>query len=120
MRLQIITANSALEYFPAETVERFEEALLRGLPTIVFSHVPMEDKLMGLTESYHPNVRLTEEDYRISNRMRDALLHDPRVITTVTGHWHSTNEQLAPVIDGKTHYITPGLFAGICRMIEIL
>ncbi len=114
--LNIVTANSALEYFPRETVERFETELAKGLPMLVFTHVPMNDKLMGITESYHPNVRLTAEDYRISNRMRDALLHNPLVIATVTGHSHAQNDI---EIDGKMHYNTPGLFAGICRMIEV-
>lgn len=115
--LNVITANNSFDYYNAYTVARFEKELDRGLPIIVFSHDPVNDKLMGLTESYHPNVKLTPEDYAISNRMLDALLHDPRVITTVAGHWHSADE---PVIDGKKHYVTPGLFKGICRLVEVI
>lgn len=118
--LNIITADSGFNYFPAETVRRFEAELERGLPILLFSHVHITSKMWQITESYHPNVSLTPEDYRVSNRMYDALLHDPRVVTTVTGHWHCKIEQGEMVIDGKTHYNTPGLFAGICRMIEIV
>lgn len=114
--VNIITANNSLDYYNAYTVERFFEELERGLPIIVFSHDPLNDKLMGLTESYHPNVKLTPEEYRISNRMRDALLHDPRVITTFSGHWHRQEDA---EIEGKMHYVTPGLYRGICRVIEI-
>ena len=114
--VNIITANNSFDYYNAYTVERFERELERGLPIIVFSHDPINDKLMGLTESYHPNVKLTAEEYRISNRMRDAILHDPRVITTVSGHWHTQNDG---EVEGKMHYVTPGLFRGICRVIEI-
>lgn len=115
--LNVITANNSLDYYNAYTVARFQKELDRGLPIIVFSHDPVNDKLMGLTESYHPNVKLTPEDYATSNRMLDALLHDPRVITTVAGHWHRADE---PVIDGKKHYVTPGLFKGICRLVEVI
>lgn len=114
--VNIITANNSLDYYNAYTVERFEAELGRGYPIIVFSHDPINDKLMGLTESYHPNVKLTPEDYRVSNRMRDAILRDPRVITTFSGHWHNQRDE---EVEGKMHYVTPGLFKGICRLIEI-
>ncbi len=114
--INIVTANSAWEYFPRETVERFEAELARGYPMLVFTHVPPDDKLMGITEPYHPNVTLTAEDYRISNRMLDTLLHDPRVIGIVSGHTH---KQMDVVIDGKMHYNTPGLFSGTCRLFEL-
>jgi 3',5'-cyclic AMP phosphodiesterase CpdA len=114
--VNIITANNSMDYYNAYTVERFEAELARGYPVIVFSHDPINDKLMGLTEPYHPNVKLNAEDYAVSNRMRDAILHDPRVITTFSGHWHRHED--APV-EGKMHYVTPGLFKGICRLIEI-
>ena len=114
--VNIITANNSLDYYNADTVDKFFCQLERGYPIVVFSHDPINDKLMGLTESYHPNVTLTEEEYRISNRMRDAILHDPRVITTFSGHWHRQEDG---VVEGKMHYVTPGLFRGICRLIEI-
>jgi len=115
--LNIVTANNSLDYYNAYTVSRFEEELEKGLPMIVFSHDPINDKLLGITESYHPNVKLTPEDYAVSNRMRDKLLHDERVVTTVAGHWHYSDE---PIIDGKKHYVTAGLFKGICRLIEVI
>jgi len=120
--LNIITANNSLDYYNEYTVTRFEEELEKGLPIVVFSHDPINDKLLGLTESYHPNVKLTPEDYAISNRMRDKLLHDPRVITTFAGHWHKASEETieANVVEGKIHYVTPALFKGKCRMIEIV
>lgn len=114
--VNIITANNSLDYYNAYTVARFEEELKRGLPIVVFSHDPVNDSLIGLTEAYHPNVKLTVEDYATSNRMLDRLLHDPLVVTTFAGHSHQ-NEEFE--IDGKTHFVTAGLFKGICRLIEI-
>ncbi|MBQ9769476.1 MAG: metallophosphoesterase, partial [Clostridia bacterium] len=114
--VNVITANNGLDYYNAYTVNRFEEELEKGYPVVVFSHDPVDDPLLGLTEPYHPNVKLSTEDYLTSNRMLQKLLHDPRVKATFAGHWHRAEES---VIHGKTHYVTDGLFKGKCRLIEI-
>ncbi len=115
--VNVVTADNSLDYFNAQTVCRFEKELQKGLPMILFCHDPLNDPLIGRTEPYHPNISLTPEDYRVSNSMLDKLLHDPRVITTVAGHAHVSREY---EIDGKTHYITDGLFRGVCRLIELV
>ena len=114
--VNVITANNALDYYPPYTVEKFEETLKNGLPTIVFSHDPLDDKLLNKTEAYHENVKITKEEYETSHRMLSALINNPQVITTFTGHNHITREY---EINGKMHYLTGGLFKGICRLIEI-
>ncbi len=115
--VNIITANNALDYYNAYTARRFAEELERGYPIIVFSHDPIQDMRLSFTEPYHPNVRLCAEDYRISGEMRETILHDPRVITTFSGHWHKQQDEM---VEGKMHYVTPGLFCGTCRLIEII
>ncbi len=115
--LNIITADNSMDYYPKRTVEAFKREIERGLPIIVFSHDYIWDKLLNLKEPYHPNVRLTEEDYRCSHEMIDLLLHHPLVITTMSGHGHEDEER---IIDGKTHYMTAGLFKGKARMIEVV
>ena len=115
--VNIITANNALDYYPEYTVHKFEETLKNGLPTIVFSHDPLDDRLLNKTEAYHENVKITKEEYEISHRMLGALISNPQVVTTFTGHNHITREY---DIEGKTHYLTGGLFKGICRLIEII
>jgi hypothetical protein len=115
--VNVITADNSMDYFTRETVEAFKRELERGYPIVVFFHDYIWDKLLNLKESYHPNVRLTEEDYRCSHEMIDLLLHHPLVLTTVSGHGHCDEER---VIDGRTHYMTVGLFKGQARMIEIV
>ncbi len=115
--VNVITANNGLDYYNEYTVKRFEEELERGYPIIVFSHDPLTDRRMLSTTKYHPNVELTDEEFAISHRMMDAIFHDDRVITSFTGHNHKTAEY---EIDGKLHYVTDGLFRGICRLIEIV
>ncbi len=115
--LNVITADSSMDYFSRETVEAFKRELEKGLPIIVFSHDYIWDAFLNMKEPYHPNVRLTAEDYRISHEMIDLLLHHPLVLTTMGGHGHRDEERC---IDGKTHYITTGLFKGQARMIEVV
>ena len=115
--VNIITADNIMDYFHEKTVEAFKKELQKGLPTIVFFHDYLWDQLLNLTEPYHPNVRLTAEDYRRTQEMLDLLRHHPLVLTTVAGHGHRDEERM---IDGKTHYMTAGLFKGKARMIEIV
>lgn len=115
--VNIITANNALDYYPEYTVNKFEETLKNGLPTIVFSHDPLDDKLLNKREAYHENVKITKQEYEISHRMLKELIAKPQVVTTFTGHHHISRDY---EIEGKTHYITGGLFKGVCRLIEII
>ncbi len=115
--LNIVTADNSLDYYDRRTLEAFKRELEKGLPIIVFSHDPLWTKLLHCTEPYHPNVRLTPEDYRVSHEMIDLLKSHPLVVTTIAGHGHYEDEK---VIEGKTHYMTAGLFKGAARMIEVV
>lgn len=115
--INVITADNSLDYFPQKTVEAFKRELEKGLPVIVFFHDPIWDSLLNSKEPYHPNIRLTAEDYKHSHEMIDLLLNHPLVITTVGGHGHVDAER---IIGDKMHYMTAGLFEGQARMIEIL
>ena len=115
--INVITADNSMDYFPQKTVEAFKCELEKGLPVIVFFHDAIWDELLNCKEPYHPNIRLTAEDYRCSHEMIDLLLNHPLVITTVAGHGHRDEER---IIGGKKHYMTAGLFKGQARMIEIV
>ena len=115
--LNVITADNSLDYFSKETLTAFKKELEKGLPIIVFCHDPLWDPRLLKKEPYHPNVRLTQEDYATSHEMIDLILHHPLVVTTFAGHGHADYEE---IIDGKTHYMTEGLFRGVARLIEII
>ena len=114
--LNVVCADNSLDYFNQRTVEKFKKELEKGLPTIVFMHDPIWDSLLSQKEPYHPNIKLTPEDYRASHEMIDLLLEHPQVIATFAGHEHVDRSML---IKGKTHYCTAGLFKGICRYVEV-
>ncbi len=115
--LNIITADNSMDYFSKKTVDAFKKELEKGLPIIVFSHDYLWDIFLNKTEPFHPNVRMTTEDYAISHEMIDLLIHHPLVITTMSGHGHRDEER---ILGNKTHYATDALFKGKARMIEIV
>ena len=115
--INIITADNSMDYFPKKTVDAFKKELEKGLPVIVFFHDYLWDEFLNKKEAFHPNVRLTKEDYAISHEMIELLKNHPLVITTVSGHGHRNEER---IIDNKRHYMTDGLFKGKARMIEII
>ena len=115
--LNVTTADNSLDFFSKETLVAFKKELEKGLPIIVFCHDPLWDGLLYKTEPYHPNVRLTPEDYKHSHEMIDLLLTHPLVVTTFGGHGHRDEERK---IKEKIHYMTAGLFKGVARMIEIV
>ena len=115
--LNIVTADNSMDYFPKETVEAFKKELEKGLPIIVFFHDYLWDEFLNKKEAYHPNVRMTKEDYATSHEMIELLKSHPLVITTMSGHGHRDEER---IFNGKTHYATDGLFKGKARMIEIV
>ncbi len=115
--LNVITADNSLDYFAPRTLEAFRRELEKNLPIIVFFHDYVWDQFLNLDAPYHPNVRLTPEDYRSTREMIDLLLHHPLVVATVAGHGHREEER---EIDGKIHYMTDGLFKGVARMLEIV
>lgn len=114
--VNIVCMDNSLDYYSPRTLELFKAELEKGLPIVVFSHDPVWDKMLEHKSPYHPNVRLTEKDYKASHETIDILLNNPQVIATFAGHNHVDMEK---EINGKTHYSTAGLFKGIAREITI-
>lgn len=114
--LNVIAVDNGLDYFSRKTVEAFKRELQKGLPVLVFFHDPLNDSYLLKTSPYDQNIKLTAEDYAISHEMIKLLTEHPLVVTTISGHEHVNQEY---VINGKTHYITDGLFRGCARLIEI-
>lgn len=116
--LNVITLDNALDYFPAEALEGLKREIARGLPIVVFMHVPLYNGFLRHTVELHPNVtmRVSEEDYRKSDEVIKLIETHPLILASFAGHDHAarTYEQA-----GKTHYTTGALFAGDARLIEV-
>ena len=115
--VNLICADNSLDYYNAETYRRFREEQAKGLPMILFSHDPLRTDHLRKTESWCEHITLTPEDFRISHEMINAIQSDPKVVAYFTGHSHAEVEW--PMNNGAICYETPGLYAGICRLIEV-
>lgn len=115
--VNLICADNSLDYYNGETLRRYKEERAKGLPTILFSHDPMRTGNLQKTEAWSEFITLTPEDFRKSHEMIDLIHEDPNLVAYFTGHSHIEME--TPLHSGKICYETPGLYAGICRLIEV-
>ena len=115
--VNIICADNSLDHYNAETLRRFKLELEKGLPIVLFSHDPIVcGALLAWEDPKIPY--FTEEDYKIRHEMIDLIKSSPLVKAYFSGHWHAQYDQFVP--DAKFRsYCTPGLFKGICRLIEL-
>lgn len=116
--LNIVTADNAIDYYSAATLARFKKELEKGLPIIVFSHDPIFDRALNTWEALRPTEELTDEERRISHEMIDLINTHPLVKATFAGHLHSLDDHFR-IHEGKPAYVTPSLFKGACRLIEV-
>ena len=116
--INLVCADNSLDYYNEETVRRFYETLENGLPTIVFSHDPMRAGRFDASERWTEHMDpITNEDLERSLKMRKDIMTHPQIAASFTGHSHAEVETVYET--GKICYETPGLYAGICRLIEV-
>ena len=60
---------------------------------------------------------LTEEQFQISMETLEYIRTNPLIKASFAGHLHCEKEEVLP--SGHKIHVTPGTYAGICRMIEI-
>ncbi len=115
--VNLVMADNSLDYYNRETVRRYFETLKNGLPTLVFSHDPLRTERLNMATLWTPNMApVTEEDLAESLKMLQDLKTNSQVAAVFTGHSHTERET---VYESTICYETPGLYSGICRLIEI-
>ncbi len=107
--IEDITENSTL----ADSKLKFEVS--RGLPCIIFCHVPLTSKQMT-HEQVHPDLAATEDEIKFTQAVTKYIINEPNIKAVFSGHYHSNGtEQLG----NKKGYILGGLFKGIVGEIII-
>jgi len=115
--VNLITVDNSRDWFPQEVLDGLKEEAKKGLPMILFMHDPLTDHGLLRIREPHPAVRVSDEIYAISDQVLKFIDECPLIKATFAGHWHGEGEQ--KTAGGTPVYITPGLFKGICRMIEL-
>jgi len=115
--VNVITVDNSRDWFPEEVLTGLKAEAEKGLPMLLFMHDPLTDHGLLRIREPHPAVRMPDEIYRISDEVLHFIDTCPLIKATFAGHWHG--EGLRQTEAGVPVYITPGLFKGICRMIEL-
>lgn len=115
--INLVCADNSLDYYNAETSRRLKEELDKGLPVILFSHDPMRTQRLGDPSVWKQPAPISQEDFDTSLETFRRIDTDPRIKAYFTGHSHGEVEKTMQ--SGSICYETPGLFLGICRLIEI-
>ena len=113
--INLITVDDSQGYFTEVTFEKLKKEAEKELPIILFMHVPVT--CSTLLRGPYKESCLTEEAFQISLEALEYIRTNPLIKASFGGHLHCEREE---VLDsGHISYVTPGTYAGICRMIEI-
>ena len=115
--VNLVTVDNSYYNYCAIQIDMLKREIEKGLPIILFSHVPLSDPILKL-DRHHRD--LGPDEYMMEqNRAMLMLIGDTPLIKAVfSGHWHCRGEAMP--LEGVKEYITPGLFKGEFTEVEIV
>ncbi len=115
--VNIITADNGYRIWTKEQLDVVKREVSRGLPIIVFCHVPIADDMLTLEgKDSARKLGYTEEEIVESVATANYLKDEPLVKAFFAGHGHHNHYW---DYHGKPSYMTGGLFKGIVSEIII-
>ena len=115
--VNLITVDNGYYNYSAPQIDALKREIKRGLPILLFSHVPLSDRMIRL-EAQHKDL-VPDEYMKEQNRRFLALVESTDLIKAeFAGHWHTSHKNTLP--SGIPEFVTPGLFKGAFTHIEIL
>lgn len=115
--VNLVTIDNSYYNYSGLQIDLLEKEIEKGLPIILFSHVPLTDPILEL--KYHHKDLVPDEYMMEQNRRLLGLVESTELIKAeFSGHWHCRGEK---TLFGRVkEFITPGLFKGEFTHIEIL
>ena len=115
--VNLVTVDNSYYNYSALHIKMLKEEIEKGLPILLFSHVPLSDPTLKL-ERHHRD--LVPDGYMMEqNRAFLELVSSCELIKAVfSGHWHVPAK--FRITESLTEYITPGLFKGAFTLIEVV
>ncbi|MBQ1224033.1 MAG: metallophosphoesterase [Oscillospiraceae bacterium] len=115
--VNLVTIDNSYYNYSAVQIKMLKAEIEKGLPIIIFSHVPLSDPILKL--DYHHRDLVPDEYMMEQNRAMLELIKSSDLIKAVfSGHWQVPGKK--EITDQLTEYITPGLFKGVLTHIEIV
>lgn len=116
--VNLVTLDNSQGFFTADAYAKLQKEIERGLPMILFMHVPLTCGTLksGPNDRIFAESRYSQEEFEISRKTVDLIESTPLIKATFAGHWHCDSQY--PDHQPPT-WVTPGAYAGIVRLIEI-
>lgn len=113
--VNVITMDNSYFTWTDNQFERLKAEVARGLPCILFCHVPLTCPHMN-HDPLKPDSKLSKEVIAITDKVNKYIIAEPSIKAVFSGHFHNNGtEQLGD----KVGYILGGLFKGIVGEIMI-
>ena len=116
--VNLVTLDNSQGFFQKDALEKLQAEIKRGLPIVLFMHVPLTCETLRWVPEKPPyeHYRYSWEEYEISRKTVEIIESEPLIKASFAGHWHS--EAQYPDHQPPT-WVTPGTYGGYVRMIEI-
>lgn len=113
--VNVIAIDNSYYTWTEEQLEWLKAEVSRGLPCILFCHVPLTSNHLDHNPP-HKDLHASDEVVETTRKVTKYIVEEPAIKAVFSGHYHNNGtEQLGD----KTGYILGGLFKGIVGEIII-
>lgn len=113
--VNVLTIDNSYFIWTEKQFEQLKAEVARGLPCILFCHVPLTCAHMNHNPS-HPDLGVSDEVIAFTHKVTEYIIEEPAIKAVFSGHYHNTSLEK---LGDKTGYILGGLFKGIVGEILI-
>lgn len=115
--VNLVTIDNSYYNYSALQIKLLEREIEKGLPIVLFSHVPLSEPILKL-ERHHKDLGPDAYMMEQNRKMYALIASTDRIVASFAGHWHGFAALTMPW--GLREYVTPGLFKGAFTEIELV
>ena len=113
--VNIISIDNGYYTWTEEQLNKLKFEVARGLPCLLFCHVPLSVENMRHDPSHH-DLGVSQECKEFILSVNDYIINEPMIKAVFSGHRHQSGIE---ILGEKTGYINGALFKGIVGEITI-
>ena len=115
--VNLITLDNGYYTFTQAQIDFVRAELKRGLPILLFLHVPVDDPPMIMT-NFHKYLTPDVYQRELNRKMLDLISFSPEIKGIIAGHIHQFTQKILPC--GKPQFTSAGTFSGEISEFEIV
>ncbi len=92
--VNLVTLDNSQGFFTKDAYGKLQEEMEKGLPMILFTHVPLTCETLKRIphEPPYQHYRFSQEEYEISRKTVELIESTPLIKATFAGHWHCDSQ----------------------------